>query len=166
MQEILKVGNVIFAEEGVMVVRPYITDEVRITDKVITYDMIRPHLLALCVRRMRHCAKMLETNLASATQVNSEFVAWKDGHFSLPVYKALQHFVGSNGVKGEFTPLIAQQCIREIHRNGSVYSGDFKDEKFHEDLRNTKVNTEEVFMALTESLLCAVDNESWTKMHE
>lgn len=166
MQEILKVGNVIFAEEGVMVVRPYITDEVRITDKVITYDMIRPHLLALCVRRMRHCAKMLETNLASATQVNSEFVVWKDGHFSLSVYKALQHFVGSNGVKGEFTPLIAQQCIREIHRAGSVYSSDFKDAKFHEDLRNTKVNTEEVFKALTESLLCTVDNESWTKMHE
>ena len=106
MQEILKVGNVIFAEEGVMVVRPYITDEVRITDKVITYDMIRPHLLALCVRRMRHCAKMLETNLASATQVNSEFVVWKDGHFSLSVYKALQHFVGSNGVKGEFSAFV------------------------------------------------------------
>lgn len=166
MQERVKVGNVIFAEEGVMVVRPYITDEVRITDKVITYDAIRPYLLALCVRRMRHCAKMLEANLGAATQVSSEFVVWKNGHFSLPVYKALQQFVGSNGVKGEFTPLIAQQCIREIHRAGSVYSGDFKDEKFYEDLRNANVGTEEVFMALTESLLCAIDNESWTRMHE
>lgn len=166
MQERLKVGNVIFAEEGVMVVRPYITDEVRITDNVITYDMIRPYLLALCVRRIRHCAKMLEMNLANATQVHSEFVVWDGGHFSLPVYKALQQFVGSNGVKGEFTPLIAQQCLREIYRAGNVYRSDFQDEKFYEDLRNTKVGTEGVFMALTESLLCAIDNESWVKMHE
>lgn len=166
MQERCKVGNVIFAEEGVMVVRPYITDEVRITDRVITYDKIRPYLLALCVRRLRHCAKMLEANLGSATQVHSEFVVWKDGHFSLPVYKALQQFIGSNGAKGEFTPLIAQQCIREIYRASSVYNGEFEDEKFYDDLRNTRVSAGEVFMALTESLLCAVNDETWARMQE
>lgn len=168
MNEKIKVGNVVFAEEGVMVVRAYDNSgaPIETTPKQLTYDDMRPILLALCVRRMRHCAKELEKNFASAKRVTSEFVLWNDGHFSLSVYKALQFFVGQKGIQAEFTPLIAQQCIREIRRAGSIYSGDYKDTDFYEELKNAPCGVDSVFMALTESMLCAIDNEKWSEMHK
>ena len=120
-KEDFSVGNVVFSTDGIHVTRKY--DEHDFCDnKQISYKDIRPYLVGLCMSRMEHCKTELEANITKATYANVDGeVCWRGGHFSLPVYQALDEFVKANGSETALNGLIIQQCIRELYRIAREY---------------------------------------------
>lgn len=155
------VGNVAFTDEGVQVFIPY-SESVEVAPKKITYEDIRPRMVAYCNRRMRRCAARLGQNLATAKTVTQHFIAWNGGHFSVPVYQALQEFVNSQGDKKTFIPLILQQVLREMKEDKYLYENQLDPEVWawwSEEKRTHNVEADDLFEILTEMALVSCDEE-------
>lgn len=143
------VGNIAFTETGISVVRPYMdTDELNNACAELSKDREERSQRAFKVAkkaieaRLEHCKSELEKNLAKAVIVSSEGVAWKGGHFSLPVYQALEKCLERNPQKWEdFNLLELQQVVRALHCQRCQISA------CYDDIDNA-------FMIATELMLC------------
>ena len=149
------VGNVAFTDEGVQIAIPYSeNDQIDLSrGKQVTYEDLRPWLVAYCQKRMRSCAEKLQNNIARATQVTREIVMWPEGHFSVPVYKNLEFFVGSKGAKSEFNAGILQQVLRQMYSESYLYKEDC-DSEYYDATRKSKLNAQKVYLVLTEIMIC------------
>lgn len=156
------VGNVAFTDEGVQVFIPYSEPVEGAPVKRITYDDIRPRMVAYCNRRMRRCASRLGQNLATAKTVTRDIIAWNGGHFSVPVYQALQEFVESRGDKKVFSTLILQQVMREMKEDKYIYENHLDADVwtwYNEEKRSHNVEADDLFEILTEMIIVTCNNE-------
>lgn len=152
------VGNVAFTDMGVEVSIPYSEDDrIALSSERLTYEDLRPWLVAFCQKRMRACAKKLQNNIARATQVTEQIVMWPDGHFTVPVYKNLEFFVGSKGAKNEFNAGILQQVLRQMYSDSYLCKDDC-DSEYYDATRKSKLNTQKVYDILTEIMICNMRN--------
>lgn len=149
-KENIMVGNIAFTENGVSVVMPYTAPEARETVYAeLSKDKEKRAKDALVAgmkaieARLKHCKEELEKNLPKAVIVTEEQVVWKDGHFSLPVYKAMEDLLARNPQNwDELNKLELQQMVRAIHCQRYQIEG-----CHHFDL-------DRAFMVATELLLC------------
>lgn len=146
------IGNVAFTDEGVQVLRKYDEDRSIDLSKHVTYEDIRPWLVAFCQRRMKHCVTALESNIPQATKVLPEIITWKNGHFSVDVYKNMKNFVDSQGDKREFNAGILQQVLREMFCKLYIYKGDC-DQYWYEKILKSEIYSADVYNVLTEVML-------------
>lgn len=143
------VGNIAFTETGISVVRPYMdTQELDNAYAELSKDREERAEKAFKVAkkaieaRLEHCKSELEKNLAKATIISSDYIGWKGGHFSLPVYQALEKCLERNPQKWEdFNLLELQQVVRALHCQRCQISA------YYEDVDNA-------FMIATELMLC------------
>lgn len=150
------IGKIQFTEKGILVERNY--SESEFEPKQFSYEDIRPWLVALCQRRMKHCVSELEINLNVATYVSKEMIVWSNGHFSVSVYKQLQQFVDSGGVSSEFNCLILQQVIRELYNGTSIYPSDC-DDIWYDKVRNSKITHRDIMRIVTALMLMSMNTE-------
>lgn len=153
------VGNVAFTDEGVQVQISYSEDgSIDLSrGKTITYEDLRPWLIAYCQKRMKSCREKLQANIARATQVTREIIMWPDGHFSVPVYKNLENFVGSKGSKKEFNPGILQQILRQMFLSQYIYKEDC-DKDVYDLTRSSKLDSTAIYNILTEIMIVNMRN--------
>jgi len=155
------VGNVAFTNEGVQVIIPYSKDGTCFSRSTYTYDDLKYRMVAYCNRRMRKCARALNSNLASAKFVTEDLVGWDSGHFSVPTYKALKEFVDSRGNRSKFNPLILQQIIREFRCDYSIYESHLDPDiyKWYKESKN--VDYDVFFDIMTDIMFASMSSDNF-----
>lgn len=122
------IGNISFTNEGVTVVRPYTpSSEVDIDSlRPSKEDLAKAFEVAINAikKRVQHCESELSKNIATACIITPDQVFWPDGHFSLPVYKAMKEWLESRPTDwSDMTVPIAQQVARAIYKFGYRIEG-------------------------------------------
>ena len=106
----------------------------------------------LAKTRMSHCKQQLHVNLVNATYITEHTIAWSGGHFSVPVYEALENILELTDVR-KLNKLQAQQLIRTMLLNGAnnyVYDYDENLKRCNKDI----CVTEDFKNFITEHMLC------------
>lgn len=122
------IAGVLFTETGIMIEKPYQQDfEAK---KVFKEEMFTGVFLMLAQRiiknRMMHCRQQLHTNLANATHISEDIVAWKSGHFSVGVWQEMEKALELKDAR-KLNTIQCQQIIRAMLLNqvgGWVYDVD------------------------------------------
>ena len=113
------VGNIVFGDEGVYVIRPYSTEADRTPDpEQLERDKAEALKFALekVAVRMEHCELELNRNFATANVVTPYGIAWNGGLFSLPTYKLMKDLIERNPTNWlELSKPELTQIIRAIH---------------------------------------------------
>ena len=143
------VGNIAFTETGISVVRPYMdTQELDNAYAELSKDREERAEKAFKVAkkaieaRLEHCKSELEKNLPKATVISNDYIGWKGGHFSLPVYQAMKKCLDRNPQKWEdFNLFELQQVVRALHCQRCQISACYDD-------------VDNAFMIATELMLC------------
>jgi hypothetical protein len=97
------VGNIVFGETGVSIIRPYMTSDA-VTTAVMennpnsNEDVEKALVCALqfVKARLAHCQAELEANLSKAYAVSEYAVYWKGGHFTLPTFQLMEQLLERN----------------------------------------------------------------------
>lgn len=150
------VAGVQFTQAGISIVRPYSEDfetygKRRIPEEKFTGDFVE---LAkrLAKTRMAHCYKQLHTNLAKATHITEQTIAWDGGCFQVPVYEALEGVLNITDVR-KLNALQAQQLIRAMLIHSCEWVYDYDDNHNRISKADIRV-TEDFKMFITEHLFC------------
>ena len=124
------VGNIVFGDEGVYVVRPYSTEadrtaHITANPEQLEHDKAEALKFALekVAVRIEHCEIELNRNFATATIVTPDGIAWNGGLFNLPTYKLMNDLIERNPTNWlELSKAELTQIIRAIHlqRNKST----------------------------------------------
>lgn len=117
------VGNIVFNENGVSIIRPYMDDEsmtkailANNSDQNVLIDRALACALEFVKARLEHCQAELEANLSKAYALNECAVYWKGGHFTLPTFKLMQDLVERNPKSWDDLSLAElQQIVRALH---------------------------------------------------
>lgn len=113
--ETKQVAGLTFTKEGIMIEKKY--NESNNGDKKFDESLYQTKYLDLAKRiakyRMMHCYKQLHSNLAQAKSITPTQISWESGHFSVPVWEALEGILLLNDVR-ELSLLQAQQIIRSM----------------------------------------------------
>lgn len=89
-----QVGGVIFTENGVQFCKEYTTEGFQyLEDFKEMREKALKCALSYVKGRLTHCEEELQKNIASATYVSPELVAWKGGRFTVIVHKHLVDLV-------------------------------------------------------------------------
>lgn len=143
------VGNIAFTKTGVSVIRPYM-DTKELDDACAELAKEREERAQKAFKvvkkaieaRLEHCKSELEKNLPKATIISESMVCWKGGHFSLPVYQAMEKCLERNPQKWEDLNLFElQQVVRALHCQRCQISACYDD-------------VDNAFMIATELMLC------------
>lgn len=133
----MKIGNFIFDEKGVSIVRAYSNPDERPDTRASNEDAEKALKCALdyLEGRMNHCLRDLEANFASATYVGSDMVIWPGGRFNIILYMAMMKTI-ENPPKtwDELGKLELQQIVRAInagYRISSTFWGSIKELAFN-----------------------------------
>ena len=97
------VGNIVFGETGVSIIRPYMSSDT-VTTAIIENnpdneeDSEKALVCALqfVKARIAHCQAELEANLSKAYAVSEYAIYWKGGHFTLPTFQLMEKLVERN----------------------------------------------------------------------
>ena len=125
-----QVGNVIFTKEGVCFCKEYSQEGFQYSeDAKEMREKALKCALSYVKGRLTHCEEELQKNIATATYVSENVVAWKDGRFAVPVHKHLIDLIkrleeGASWEdldKGDY-----QQILRALYFNSAC-----KDEWFN-----------------------------------
>lgn len=148
------VAGVTFTETGIFIEKSYqrdITTCVKLNESKFTgeYLEIAKRLAKI---RMAHCKQQLHANLANATYITEYAIAWQGGHFSIPVYEALEGILELTDVR-KLNKLQAQQLIRAMLLNDANDYVDDYDENLKRCGRDICV-TEDFKNFITEHMLC------------
>lgn len=117
------VGNIVFGENGVSIMRPYMSKDT-VTTAIIENnpsnraDIDKALVCALdfVKARIAHCQTELEANLSNAYAVSEHAVYWKDGHFSLPTFQLMEQLVERNPTSWDDLSIPElQQIVRALH---------------------------------------------------
>lgn len=117
------VGNIVFGENGISIMRPYMDSDTMTQALVENHpgqgDLVEKALmcaLEFVKTRIAHCQSELETNLSKAYAINECAVYWKDGHFSLPTFKLMQELVERNPKSwDDLSTAELQQIVRALY---------------------------------------------------
>jgi hypothetical protein len=89
-----QVGSVIFTENGVQFCKEYTTEGFQYSED---FKEMREKALKCALSyvkgRLTHCEEELQKNIATATYISPDLVAWKNGRFTIPVHKHLVDLV-------------------------------------------------------------------------
>lgn len=89
-----QVGGVIFTENGVQFCKEYTTEGFQyLEDFKEMREKALKCALSYVKGRLTHCEEELQKNIATATYVSPELVAWKGGRFTVIVHKHLVDLV-------------------------------------------------------------------------
>lgn len=140
------IAGIQFTESGIVLERKYAEDNsvfAPVDEKLYTGDYLR-QAKRLAKIRMANCYKKLHTNMAAATHITRSEIAWKDGHFSIPVWEALEGILKLEDVRN-LTALQAQQLIRAImlDQSGSTWLYDY--DKDYDKIPNSDIQLTEGF---------------------
>lgn len=117
------VGNIVFGETGVSIIRPYMTSDA-VTTAVIennpnnNEDVEKALVCALqfVKARLDHCQAELEANLSKAYAISEYAVYWKGGHFTLPTFQLMEKLVERNPKSWDDLSIPElQQVVRALH---------------------------------------------------
>lgn len=134
------VGNIVFGDEGVYVIRPYSTAEenraaLSANPEQLEHDKAEALKFALekIAVRMEHCELELNRNFATATVVNPDGIAWNGGVFSLPTYKLMKDLIERNPTNWlELSKPELTQIIRAIYLQRSKSTLHYYDMRIQE----------------------------------
>ena len=140
------IAGIQFTESGIVLERKYAKDDgafAPVDEKLYTGDYLR-QAKRLAKIRMANCYKKLHTNMAAATHITRYEIAWKGGHFSVPVWEALEGILKLEDVRN-LTALQAQQLIRAImlDQSGSTWLYDY--DKEYNKIPNSDIQLTEGF---------------------
>lgn len=106
----------------------------------------------LAKTRMAHCKQQLHVNLANATYITEYVIVWEGGHFSVPVYEALEGILELTDVR-KLNKLQAQQLIRAmLLNNANDYVWDCNENL--KDYDTSMCVTEDFKNFITEHMFC------------
>lgn len=112
------IAGVLFTETGIMIEKSYQQDLE--TKKVFKDEMFIGVFLMLAQRiiknRMMHCRQQLHSNLANATHITPEIIAWQDGHFNVIVWQEMEKALELKDAR-ELNTIQCQQIIRAMLLN-------------------------------------------------
>lgn len=129
METTKTIAGIQFTNEGISVIRPYKENATAanfmLDEKLFTGDFVE-QAKRLAKIRMANCYKKLHTNMASATHITTEMIAWKGGHFTVRVWEALEAILHIEDVR-QLNTLQCQQLIRAmlIDKDGSSWLYDY-----------------------------------------
>lgn len=110
------IAGIQFTNEGIAIIRPY-QENVEVShpsfDESLFTDKFVEIAKRLAKARMANCYKKLHSNLGAATHITPEMIAWKGGHFSIPVWNALESILEIKDVR-QLNALQCQQLIRAM----------------------------------------------------
>ena len=148
------IAGIQFTNEGISIIRPYKEDakaaDFRLDEKFFTGEFVQ-QAKRLAKVRMANCYKKLHTNIATATHVTPDIIAWKGGHFSVPVWETLEGVLQIEDVR-QLNVLQCQQLIRAMLFDGGNWLYDY-DENWNQ-IPNSDIHLSENFKYfVTEQML-------------
>ena len=124
------VGNIVFGDKGVYIIKPYSTEvdrtaHITANPEQLEHDKAEALKFALekIAVRIEHCEIELNRNFATATIVTPDGILWSGGVFNLPTYKLMKDLIERNPTNWlELSKAELTQIIRAIHlqRNKST----------------------------------------------
>lgn len=127
-----QVGNVIFTENGVQFCREYTTEGFQYSED---FKEMREKALKCALSyvkgRLTHCEEELQKNIATATYISPDVIAWKNGRFTVPVHKHLVDLIKrlEGGANWEdLDERDFQQILRALYFN-SACKGEWFDQE-------------------------------------
>lgn len=149
------VAGITFTETGILIEKSYqhdLTVYRKLDESKFTGEYLEI-AKRLAKTRMAHCKQQLHANLANATYITEHTIAWPGGHFSVPVYEALEGILELTDVR-KLDKLQAQQLIRTMLLNNGannyVYDYDENLKRCGKDI----CVTEDFKNFITEHMLC------------
>lgn len=117
------VGNIVFGENGVSIIRPYMdSDDVAtaiVENNPNNHEDVEKALvcaLQFVKARIAHCQAELEANLSKAYAISEYAVYWKGGHFALPTFQLMEKLVERNPNSWDDLSIPElQQIVRALH---------------------------------------------------
>lgn len=114
MENRKQIAGLTFTEEGIMIEKKYNeSNSVKKFDESLYQTKYLDLAKRIAKYRMMHCYKQLHSNLAQAKSITPTQISWESGHFSVPVWEALEGILLLNDVR-ELSLLQAQQIIRSM----------------------------------------------------
>lgn len=117
------VGNIVFGENGVSIIRNYMSADA-VTTAIVENnpnaqeDIEKALVCALqfVKARIAHCQSELEANLSKAYAISEYTVYWKDGHFTLPTFQLMEKLVERNPTSwDDLSVPELQQIVRALY---------------------------------------------------
>lgn len=111
------IANVTFTANGILVEKSYAENFEVLAGRRIKEEKFTGELLNIAKRlakaRMAHCYHQLHSNLANASHITEQTIAWEGGCFQIPVWEALERVLALDDVRN-LDALQAQQLIRSM----------------------------------------------------
>lgn len=122
-QNPIVVGNIVFEDTGVSIIRPYMDSDAfakavvdNNSDQNELIDRALKCALEFVKARLAHCQAELEANLSKAYAVNEFGIYWKGGHFTLPVFQTMKDLIERNPTSWDDLSMAElQQIVRALH---------------------------------------------------
>ena len=156
METTKTIAGIQFTNEGISIIRPYKEDaqaaDFRLDEKLFTGEFVE-QAKRLAKARMANCYRKLHTNIATASHITNQVIAWKGGHFSVPVWEALEGILQIEDVR-QLDVLQCQQLIRAmlIDKEGGNWLYDY--DKNWNQIPNSDIRLTEGFKYfVTEQML-------------
>ena len=151
------IAGITFNNEGVVITKPYNTNDEALANARYEEELYTSTWLELAKRlakyRLASCYKNLHSNIAQATYVTPELIAWKGGHFTIGVWETLENILTLTDVR-DLTTLQTQQLIRAklFDKPGNwLYD---HDENWNETREKDIYMDDGFILFLTEHILC------------
>lgn len=150
------IAGIQFTNEGISVIRPYRENnelfEGLIPEKFFTGEFVTI-AKRLAKARMANCYKKLHSNIAVATHITPEMIAWKGGRFTVKAWETLESILEIEDVR-QLNFMQCQQLIRAmlLDKCGNNWLYDY-DENW-EQLKDGDIYLKEEFrLFITEHML-------------
>jgi hypothetical protein len=147
----MKIGEIEITNTGIRIELPFSEGSTPFFKKLDTSNFLK---IAKCLAkaRMAHCHKELMLHIHEAHRTPF-IISWDGGHFTIPVYQALERVLELDDVY-KLDSLQTQQLIRAIVLNTSgMYVSDYEQ---HQKIKGSEIRiTNEFKLFLTEhQLVC------------
>lgn len=133
------IAGIQFTENGILVTKAYAESPETLAKRQYTEEMFEKFLeiaKRLAKARLAHCYKQLHANLANATHVTPQEIAWNNGHFSVPVWESLEAILKLNDVR-DLDVMQAQQLIRANMEQHADWAYDYDEN--HNLIKNSDI---------------------------
>lgn len=133
------IAGIQFTENGILVTKAYAESPETLAKRKYTEEMFEKFLeiaKRLAKARLAHCYKQLYANLANATHVTPQEIAWNNGHFAVPVWESLEAILKLNDVR-DLDALQAQQLIRANMEQHADWAYDYDEN--HNLIKNSDI---------------------------
>lgn len=133
------IAGIQFTENGILVTKSYAESQETLSKMVYSEEMFAKFLeiaKRLAKARLAHCYKQLHANLAKATHVTQELIAWDGGHFSVPVWESVEAILQLNDVR-DLDALQTQQLIRANQEQHTDWAYDYDEN--HNLIKNSDI---------------------------